>query len=67
MNFEINLEDVFGPPRSKKACVQLYNWNRLFKAADHIHTCGCENMYSTYIRERVHEKERLSLLLPLHT
>jgi hypothetical protein len=21
MNIEINLEDVFGPPRSKKACV----------------------------------------------
>ncbi len=37
MNIEIHLEDVFGPPRSKKACVHAATYNRLFKAADHIH------------------------------
>ncbi len=30
----------------------VYNCNRLFKAADHIHhTCGCENMYTVHTRE----------------
>ncbi len=56
MNIEINFEDVFGPPHSKKACVHCTTITRLFIAADHIHvhvgvrTCT----YSTvqYILER---------------
>jgi hypothetical protein len=59
MNIEINLEDV---------CLDLlivrkhvYNRNCLFKAADHIHV-GVRTLYS----ERVHEKERPSLLLPVN-
>ncbi len=50
MNIEINLEDVFGPPRSKKACVHCTTITRLFIAADHIHvgvrTCTYSTVYT---------------------
>jgi hypothetical protein len=63
-NIEIKLDDV---------CLDLlvvrkhvYNSNRLFKAADHIHV-GCVNMYIVqYIREKVQEKERPLLLLHIY-
>jgi hypothetical protein len=35
MNIEINLEDVFGP--LLVVSKHVYNCNRVFKAADHIH------------------------------
>jgi hypothetical protein len=64
----------------KNVCLDLlvvrkhvYNCNRLFTAVDHMYNVhvlyihvGVRTCTLQYIRERVHEKERPSLLLPLH-
>ncbi len=66
MNIEIHLEDVFGPPRSKNACTQLHI--TVYSKQLITDTCECENMYIVQysIYREIHEKERPSLLLPLH-
>jgi hypothetical protein len=50
MNIEINLEDVFGPPRSKKEFVTVYS-KQLINDHIHVHvrvrTC---TLYSIYGR-----------------